>query len=170
MANLILELDPVTHLTAGALGTPGHRIFYVQAERGLERVTLLCEKEQVRALAEAIDELTANLEQEFHLTRGTPQVDVVQMMVKEPVDPLFRVGAMGLGYDAGRDRVLLVLQEALGDDEEGQRDPREVRLFASRAQMEMVSAYANSVVAAGRSPEQVTLQAQAHGRRNGHGE
>ncbi len=44
MANTIIELDPVTHITAGALGKPGHRTFFIQAERGLDRVTLLCEK------------------------------------------------------------------------------------------------------------------------------
>ena len=132
MANPIIELDPVTHITAGAVGQPGHRTFYVQAERRSERVDLICEKEQVQALADAIDEMAQNLEQEFGLTRPTdPTVDDAAMAIKEPVDPLFRVGAMGLGYDANRDRILLVAQEALGEDEE--RDPREARFFATRA-------------------------------------
>src|SRR5512143_55746 len=106
MANPIYEFDPVTRITADALGQPGHRTFYIQAERGLDRVTLLCEKEQVQALAEAIDEMAAKLEEELKLPRvpATP-VDEVKMTVKEPVEPLFRVGAMALGYDANRDRV-----------------------------------------------------------------
>jgi uncharacterized repeat protein (TIGR03847 family) len=57
LANPIYELDPVTHITAGALGEPGHRTFFIQAERGLQRVDLLCEKQQVEALADAIDEM-----------------------------------------------------------------------------------------------------------------
>jgi len=134
MANPIIELDPVTHITAGAVGQPGQRTFFIQAERKSDRVDLVCEKEQVQALADAIDEMAQNLEQEFGLTRPTdPTVDDAAMAIKEPVDPLFRVGAMGLGYDANRDRILLVAQEALGEDEE--RDPREARFFATRAQM-----------------------------------
>ncbi len=169
MANPILELDPVTHITAGAIGQPGHRIFFIQAERGLDIVTLLCEKEQVEALADAVEEMVQNLEQEFGLARHTDlMVNEVAMTIKEPVDPLFRVGAMGLGYDANRDRILLVAQEALAEEEE--RDPREVRFFATRAQMEVLSQYARDVIGRGRAPEQVALQAEAHSRRNGHGE
>jgi uncharacterized repeat protein (TIGR03847 family) len=169
MANPVYEFDPVTHITAGALGLPGQRTFYIQAERGLERVTLVCEKEQVQALTEAIDEMAEKLEEEFNLARVPAMaVDEVKMTVKEPIDPLFRVGAMALGYDANRDRVLLVAQESLDEDEE--RDPQEVRFFASREQMLALSAYAKDVVQRGRSTEQRVLQAEAYVRRNGHGE
>ena len=114
MANPIIELDPVTHITAGAVGQPGQRTFFIQAERRSDRVDLVCEKEQVQALADAIDEMAQNLEQEFGLPRHTDLVvDDAAMAIKEPMDPLFRVGAMGLGYDANRDRILLVAQEAL---------------------------------------------------------
>ena len=100
---------------------------------------LVCEKEQVQALADAVDEMVTNLEQEFGLARHEDlKVDDEAMQVKEPAEPLFRVGAMGLGYDANRDKILLVAQEALAEEEE-ERDPREVRLFATRAQMQVVS-------------------------------
>ncbi len=169
MANPIYEFDPVSHVTAGALGEPGHRTFYIQAERGLDRITLLCEKEQVLALAEAIDEMLNNLEKEFNLAREEDVIfDEVKMIIKEPVEPVFRVGSMGLGYDADRDRILLVAQELLAEEEE--RDPLEVRLFASRRQMQILGMYARSVVEKGRSPEQRALQAEAFFRRNGHGE
>jgi hypothetical protein len=39
MASPILEYDPVSHITAGALGKPGERAFYIQAERGLDRAS-----------------------------------------------------------------------------------------------------------------------------------
>jgi len=113
--------------------------------------------------------MTQNLEQEFGLTRHNDLVvDDAAMAIKEPLDPLFRVGAMGLGYDANRDRILLVAQEALAEEEE--RDPREVRFFATRGQMETLSRYARDVIGHGRSPEKVALQAEAHSRRNGHGD
>lgn len=169
MANPIYEFDPVTHITAGALGEPGHRTFYIQAERGLDRITLLCEKEQVLALAEAIVEMLNNLETEFGLHREEADViDEVDMIIKEPIEPLFRVGSMGLGYDADRDRILLVAQELLAEGEE--RDPLEVRLFASREQMQALEGYSRTVVEKGRSPEQRALQSEAFFRRNGHGE
>ncbi len=169
MANLVYEMDPVSHITADAIGTPGHRTFFIQAERGMDRVELLCEKQQVQALADAIDELVVNLEEEFGLARHTDfTIDEAKMHLKEPVDPLFRVGAMGLGYDASRDHILLVAQEAVPDD--AQLDPREVRFFATRLQMQTLSAYVRTVLQQGRSPEQVVLQAGAHARRNGHGE
>lgn len=169
MANPNIELDPVTHITAGALGKPGHRVFYIQAEKGAESITLVCDKEQVAALVDAIDEMVQNLEEEFNVMRHKGlKVDEAAMAIKEPVDPLFRVDALGLGWDATRDRLLLVAQEALAEDEE--RDPREVRFFATRAQMQVLSAYAREVVGKGRPPEQVVLQAEAYVRRNGHSE
>ncbi len=168
MANTIVELDPVTHITAGAIGEPGHRTFFIQAIKGPDVVTLLCEKAQVLALAEAVDEMVENLEKEFGVARHKGlKIDEAAMAIKEPVDPLFRVGAMGLGYDANRDRILLVAQEALEEDEE--RDPRETRFFATRAQMQVLSTYAREVVGQGRPPEKVALQAEAYVRRNGHG-
>lgn len=170
MANTVIELDPVTHITAGAIGKPGQRTFFIQAEKGLERVSLVCEKEQVQALADAVDEMVTNLEQEFGLARHENlRVDEGAMQIKEPAEPLFRVGAMGLGYDANRDKILLVAQEALGEEEE-ERDPREVRFFATRAQMQIVSQYAREVIGKGRNPDQVVLQSEAHFRRNGHGD
>ena len=59
MANTVIELDPVTHITAGALGKPGQRKFFSRREK-VERVTLVCEKEQVQALADAVDEMAPN--------------------------------------------------------------------------------------------------------------
>lgn len=169
MANTVIELDPVTHITAGAVGKPGQRTFFIQAEKDLERVSLVCEKEQVQALADAVDEMVANLEQEFGLARpDLVRIDESAMQVKEPAEPLFRVGAMGLGYDANRDKILLVAQEALSE-EEAERDPREVRFFATRTQMQMVSQYAREIIGKGRNPDQVVLQSEAHFRRNGHG-
>lgn len=168
MANRILEFDPITHITAGAIGQPGQRDFFIQAMYREDVISLHCGKEHVLALAEAIEEMLSNLE-ELGLKREPDlEVDEAMMALKEPVDPLFHIGAMGLGYDVNRDRILLVAQELL--DEEEQREPLEVRFFATRAQMQALSMYALQVVAGGRSPEQMALQAEVYARRNGHGE
>ena len=169
MANTIFEFDPVTHITAGAIGQPGQRTFFIQALHGPDAITLLCEKEHVQALAMAIEEMIGNLEQELGIARHTDvKADDATMALREPVDPFFRVGAMGLGYDANRDRILLVAQEAVTEDDP--HDPREVRFFATRSQMQALAAYAQEIVGRGRPPEIVALQAEAYVRRNGHGE
>jgi hypothetical protein len=62
----------------------------------------------------------------------------------------------------------LVAQEAL--EESDVREPLEVRFFATRDQMQVLGAYAKDVIGRGRPPEIVALQAEAHARRNGHGE
>jgi uncharacterized repeat protein (TIGR03847 family) len=169
MAHLLYEFDPVSHITAGAIGEPGHRTFFIQAQYGVDTVTLLCEKQHVQALAEAVDEMIANVEKGIGIPRRADLTwDEETMAIKEPVDPLFRVGVLGLGYDANRDRVLLVAQEAL--EESDVREPLEVRFFATRDQMQVLGAYAKDVIGRGRPPEIVALQAEAHARRNGHGE
>src|SRR6266508_3528322 len=55
------ELDPITRLTTDAVGSPGQRTFYLQAASGIEQVTLVVEKEQVRALAERLTSVLSEL-------------------------------------------------------------------------------------------------------------
>ncbi|HEY0733601.1 MAG TPA: DUF3090 family protein, partial [Herpetosiphonaceae bacterium] len=55
------DFDPVDRITTGAIGQPGHRTFYLQARRGSELISLVVEKEQVSALAEAVEQLLENL-------------------------------------------------------------------------------------------------------------
>ena len=49
------ELDPVQRLTAGAVGEPGRRAFFIQGRHGDTLVSLLVEKQQVAALSATID-------------------------------------------------------------------------------------------------------------------
>ena len=44
------EISEVDHLTTGAIGPPGQRVFYLQARQGAQVVTLRLEKAQVAAL------------------------------------------------------------------------------------------------------------------------
>jgi len=47
----VIELDRVDALGAGAIGQPGERIFYIQADKADARLTVVVEKEQVALLA-----------------------------------------------------------------------------------------------------------------------
>ena len=68
------------------------------------------------ALADAIDEMVQNLEQEFGVSVTGISPSTRREMVSTSRWTRSSVGAMGLGYDANRDRILLVAQEALAGD------------------------------------------------------
>ena len=51
------DLERPDHFTAGAVGAPGQRVFYLQAREGRTLVTLKSEKEQVRALGDYLSTL-----------------------------------------------------------------------------------------------------------------
>ena len=47
-----IEFDPVDSVAVGAIGEPGHRAFYIQAEKDGQVLSVLVEKQQVAILAE----------------------------------------------------------------------------------------------------------------------
>ena len=146
----VIDLNPVTRITAGAVGKPGQRVFYMQAESKTQRVTLLCEKQQVQALGIGLQEFLRELQQRFpHLL--TPSASYIEpdLELQEPLEPLFRVGQFGLGYDEDTDRVILVAQEEQGED----ANPEEaatVRFWATRSQMLALAQHGSEVAAKGR--------------------
>jgi len=75
--------------------------------------------------------------------------------LREPADPVFVLGPIGLGYDRSNDRVLIQLEELGEVDEEGEPvddDRGHVRLYLSRGQAAAFCDHAESVVEAGRPP------------------
>ncbi len=149
MAKFTYDLDPVTRITASAVGPPGQRVFYIQARRGRELVSLIAEKEQVRALAQAIDRLLEELAEKNPLLSSSDDLLLASdMSLEEPIEPRFRIAQMGIGYDAERDMVILVMQGFRENDDDD--DPPTARFGASRQQMRALSEHATSVVARGR--------------------
>lgn len=57
MPSRLIELNPVSRITVGAIGEPGRRTFYLQARRGPMLLTLVCEKDQVSELCIALQAL-----------------------------------------------------------------------------------------------------------------
>jgi uncharacterized repeat protein (TIGR03847 family) len=95
--------------TAGTIGPPGQRVFYLQAREGDTLVTLKCEKEQVRVLGEYLGRLLERL--------AAPEgASVGDLALVEPVTPAWAIGSIGVGYDEGTDRVVLVIEEAREED------------------------------------------------------
>jgi uncharacterized repeat protein (TIGR03847 family) len=141
------ELDPVDWITAGAVGEPGKRTFYVQARQGSELVAIVVEKTQVSALAQLAQELLGRVGVEV-----TPDdLDESRMRLLEPVVPIWRAGSMSLGMDEAGRRFLLEADE-LTEDTEGEGDAPaggSARFWLSRPQLVALAAYAAYVVEAG---------------------
>jgi uncharacterized repeat protein (TIGR03847 family) len=124
-----IEFDPVDSIGAGAIGEPGHRAFYIQAEKDGQVLSVLVEKQQVAMLAERVQMLLDQVETQFP-EAGTAQIPAplapdAGELRGDPV-PLFRAVAIGIGFDASRQLVVLELHERpLGDDEEDEDDDEE---------------------------------------------
>lgn len=144
--NPSFELDPVARLTAGAVGGPGERVFFVQAENPALQVTLLAEKEQVAALAQAIEQMLAVLEGGDDEEEPAPGEETLELA--EPLEPVWRAGSMSIEYDDDRDRIALTITEAV--EEDAQEEPATARFVATRAQARAMSEHAMEVVAQGR--------------------
>src|ERR1700736_5249322 len=57
MASESFDFEHVTRVTAGAVGDPGKRAFYLQLRAAGELVSLAVEKDQLRALTERLQEV-----------------------------------------------------------------------------------------------------------------
>ena len=155
MAGQQIELNPVDFITVGTIGPKGQRIFHLQGGQGRQLVSLIIEKEQAWALSEAIRELLEDLDKRYPEAgseeSATGQAD---MDLREPIEPVFRVAQMGLGYDEDRDMIILVAQEAIAQNEEAdpdQSEPGVVRMWCNREQMRLLSDHTLEVVKSGRA-------------------
>lgn len=153
-----IEIDPADFITIGTVGPKGQRVFYLQAGKGSQLVSLVIEKEQSWALSEAIRELVDDLDQKMNDSTQQTIYNEEAMDLREPIDPIFRVSQMGLGYDEERDSIVLIAQELVlsqGEDEDlglpdDALEPSVVRIWCSRTQMRALSAHAVGKVQAGR--------------------
>ena len=144
---------------AGTVGEPGNRTFYLQAVHDKRVVSVMCEKQQVAVLAERISALLTEVNRRFG-TPLPPESDVIDLSpLVMPVDAEFRVGTMGLGWDAEAQSVVVELLAVsdtaydasviLDDAEEG---PDAVRVFLSPESAQEFAARSSRVISAGRPP------------------
>jgi uncharacterized repeat protein (TIGR03847 family) len=145
-----LDVDPCDHITADAIGKPGDRVFYLQAYQDTRTITILIEKAQLQSLAIGIEQFLSQLSQQ------NPDLDEAagdyledQMRIHPPVDPLFRAGEIGLGYDKDRDRVVIFTKELLPEDAEPESSSQ-VRFWTDRSQLRRLARWGMEVVSRGR--------------------
>lgn len=152
MARTEIELNPVDFITVGTIGPKGRRIFHLQAGQDGRIVTFTIEKEQARVLSETIGEFIDELDSRYDEDTQV-EMAALDMDLREPIEPLFRVMQIGLMFDELSKRVILVVQEFSTDDEADESDV--VRMWCSREQLYALSIQAMDAVEAGRpSPAQ----------------
>ncbi len=149
MSKFTFDLDLADRITAGAIGQPGQRVFYMQAHRGTQLVTMLAEKEQIASLATELMRLLDDLAERDPRLASSDDPVIMNMELEEPLEPVFRIAQMGLGYDEQRDIVVLLIQGA-SEEEESEAEPMTTRISGSRLQMRALSNHSLNVVAAGR--------------------
>src|SRR5690606_22149346 len=147
-----IDLNPVTHITTDAIGQPGQRVFYIQGRTEDRVVTVIVEKVQVQTLALGVEDFLAEIVQRYpDLPAISTDYDESQMQITPPVDPLFRVGELGLAYDADQDLAVLVVREIQTAENEGEAEEAGVvRFWCTRSQLYAMSRWGLEVSGRGR--------------------
>jgi uncharacterized repeat protein (TIGR03847 family) len=163
MARVIHVFRAPDRFVAGTVGQPGDRTFYLQASEQSRLISVALEKQQVQVLAERIGSLLEEVHRRFgaDVPDDPPPEDnnLDTDPLDVPVEEEFRVGTMGLGWDAESKAVVIELlavseeevDEAvvLDDTEEG---PDAVRVFLSPPAARAFAERADRVINAGRKP------------------
>jgi uncharacterized repeat protein (TIGR03847 family) len=161
MSRVIHVFRQPDRFVAGTVGEPGDRAFYLQAIEDARTVSVLLEKQQVTVLAERISALLVEIAKRFGAEvaeEATEEsLDIEPLAV--PLEEEFRVGTMGLGWDADSRSIVVELlafteeeldeSVVLDDTEEG---PDAVRVFLSPVQAKAFATRAERVISAGRPP------------------
>jgi uncharacterized repeat protein (TIGR03847 family) len=175
MTKLEIDLNPVSHITSDAIGAPGQRVFYIQAWQA-ERpqpVTLIVEKIQLQSLAIGVEKLMADLEREKPgLSQALTDYESEIMRILPPVDPIFRAGEIGIGYDEATDLVIVLAKEILLEDTQ-EEDASMVRFWCTRSQVRKMARWSLEVINRGRPicPQcQQPMEPEGHfcPKKNGH--
>ena len=146
-----IDLDPVNLITIDAIGKPGQRVFYIQAIKDDQAITLIVEKTQVQTLAVGIEQFLTELVEKYPgLPEAPADFNEDKMHIYPPVDPLFRVGELGLGYDSDRDVMVLMAREVMVEGQE-EDDVGLVRFWVTRSQLRALGAWGLEVASRGRA-------------------
>ena len=135
-----LDLGDLDRFTVGTQGPVGKRVFLLQCRSGATLLTLKAEKQQVSVLAEYLGRVLRDLDKPEDLPED--------LDLEEPTEPHWVVGTLGVSYDEELDRIVLVAEELVAEDEEGDM----ARFSVTTAQAAAFAIRATSLVEAGRPP------------------
>lgn len=145
-----IDIRPVTHITTDAIGQPGKRVFYIQGWQAQRTLTVIVEKIQIQSLAVGLEQFLAELQEKFPgLPEASSDYDEEKMRIHPPVDPLFRVGEIGLGYEMENDLAVLITRELIPDDQDPET-ANVVRFWCTRQQLRAMCHWGMEVASRGR--------------------
>jgi uncharacterized repeat protein (TIGR03847 family) len=134
------DLGEPDRFTVGTVGPVGQRLFLLQCRQGGLLLTLKIEKQQVSVLADYLAQIVRDQQRPGHLPDELP--------LEEPTEPAWAVGTVGVTFDETEDRVIIVIEEAVPEDETGAI----ARLSVSREQAAAFAITATGLVESGRPP------------------
>ena len=140
-----IDWDDTDAFTVGTVGPAGRRVFFIQARRAGQVVSLKLEKQQVAGLAEFLDGIMGDLPP----VDGPATEAATEAGFDDPVEADWAVGSLGVTYQQSTDRLVLIAEELLRDEDLVGAQAR----FPMRR--ELVAAFiirARQLVAAGRPP------------------
>jgi uncharacterized repeat protein (TIGR03847 family) len=145
-----IDLRPVSHITTDAIGQPGKRVFYIQGWQDERTITVIVEKIQIQSLAVGLEQFLAEIQEKFpDLPEASADYNEEKMRIHPPVDPVFRVGELGLGYDAEEDLAVLITREVTPEGD----DPQEtgvIRFWCTRSQLRAMCHWGMEIASRGR--------------------
>lgn len=121
--------------TVGTVGEPGARVFYFQVFAEGTEVDVKCEKQQAIALADHLVRLLDDLPAD-DAAASTPAVEALP-----PTELSWIVGSISIGVDRGNDRIVVLFEEIILEDDEDDADttppanPGRLRVHLSPAQV-----------------------------------
>lgn len=134
------DLSAPDRITVGTVGPVGERLFLLQCRQGPVVLTLKIEKQQVATVADYLARIVRGEQRPGHLPED--------LELEEPFEPAWAVGTIGVSYDEADDRVILVIEELLPEEETGAI----ARLSISREQAAAFAIRATTLVESGRPP------------------
>jgi uncharacterized repeat protein (TIGR03847 family) len=154
---VFFQFDHADVFTAGTVGKPGRRTFFLQLRSDEHVVTIKCEKQQVVAMAEYLRGLLADLP----APTGNPGATDMELDTTAAQD--FVLGPIGLAYDRDIGGFIVQLEEMVVDIDENQlvldgfdvpepSDPSTVRAVLTPSQVLAFCQRVDELAAAGRPP------------------
>ena len=141
------DFDEPDHFTAGTVGEPGQRVFYLQARQGDERGQPPA-REAAGGRARRVPRPASSP------TCPTPSRCRADLDLVEPVIAEWVVGALAVAYEEADDRILLVAEELIASPttrttpttSRRRRDPATARFRLTRGQVAAFIAHADELV------------------------
>ena len=150
MRDVDLDFNPTEVLILSAIGKPGQRTFFIRGGNKSLTITLRMEKIQVQMLAAGVVHFLEELKTNFpELDEPAGTYDESRMVLKPPIDPLFQVAEMSMGYDRGNDLFVFIFESP--KPEEAAEAPGVVRFWCKRAEAAGLAAWARELISRGRS-------------------